>query len=272
MSPLIPSPVAGRVASVLAVLLSACYPSEADRSTISCPPQPTSGPGVSRIDLKADVMHVASGSGAIWAARRRHEIYEGPSDLVEVDPQSGETVGRPVRLESLAEDLEIGQGAVWVARRRGILVRVDPNSHRVVAQIRVGRAPRSVAVGESGVWVANGDDNTVSRIDPSTNRVIATIPVGDHPDLVVEAAGSVWVRAAYGGGSFQRIDPSTNRVTATGEMELQAVGPDAVWVIGPGAPNGILRRLDPTTLRLPNSRTPSTLPRASTAAAARVLL
>jgi YVTN family beta-propeller protein len=67
-----------------------------------------------------------------------------------------------------------------------------------------------VAVGESGVWVSNADDNTVSRVDPSTNGVIATIPVGDHPDLVLEAAGSVWVRAAYGGGGFQRIDPSTN--------------------------------------------------------------
>jgi YVTN family beta-propeller protein len=184
----------------------------------------------------------------IWAVRRRHGINEGPSDLVEVDQSSGKILGRPVRLESLAQDVDVGEGGVWVVRRRGFLVRVDPDSHKKVADIPVGRDPRSVAVDENGVWVANANDGTVSRVDPSTNRVIATISVGGYPDLVLAALGSVWVRAASDAGDFQKIDPSTNRVIATGAMELQAVGSNAVWVIGPGAPNGVLRRLEPTTL------------------------
>jgi YVTN family beta-propeller protein len=235
------------VVVVFAATLSACD-SEENGGTLSCPARPTTGPGVSRLDLGAPVTNVAEGQGAMWALRRRHGS-RGPSDLVEFDPLSGRVLGKPVRIRPPGVDIDVGHGAVWVVRRRGILVRVDPNSHRVVARIPVGRGPRNVAAGEGGVWVTNTDDNTVSRVDPSVNRVVATVTGVDHPSLVLARAGAVWVKSEGSHVAFHKIEPSLNRVSATVEMDLRAVRQGAVWVVAPGGPNGVLRRLDPDSLR-----------------------
>jgi YVTN family beta-propeller protein len=90
-----------------------------------------------------------------------------------------------------------GLGAVWVAYpNEGRLLRVDPDTGRIVARIPVGDGPRFMDVGAGAVWVMNQLDGSVSRVDPDTNRVAATIPVDLHiegGDLTV-GAGSVWVR------------------------------------------------------------------------------
>jgi hypothetical protein len=217
---------------------------------------PTSGPGVSRIDLGGRVTRVASGEGAIWALRL-HGEDRGPSDLVEVNPLSARIVGRPIPLPGVGVDLDVGEGGVWVvttrldaggaAVGRGTLLRVDQDSHRVLSRVLVGRGPRGVAVGQDGVWVTNAKDGTVSRVEPSAGRVIATVPVANEPGRVLAGAGGVWVQTEL--GRAHRIDPSTDRVTGILHVGLENVGADAVWVIGPWAPNGGLRRIDPTTLR-----------------------
>ena len=57
----------------------------------------------------------------------------------------------------------------------------------------VGRNPRAIAVGEGFVWVANGDDGTVSKFDPVTNEVVDTIKTSNQPAGVTVGAGYVWV-------------------------------------------------------------------------------
>ncbi len=243
------------VLSALAVasLLPAC----GGRGTHTCPAAPTSGPGVSRVDLGARVTRLAAGEDAIWALRM-HGEERGPSDLVEVDPATGRIVGRPVPLPGVGVDLDVGEGGVWVATTRedaagaaigrGILLRVDRRSHRVLARLLVGHGPRGVAAGEGAVWVTNAKDNTLVRVDPAAGRVIATVPVGNEPGLVLAGAGGVWVQTELLEAPLHRIDPSTNRISGTLHVGLANVGPDAVCVIGPWAPNGGLRRIDPTTL------------------------
>ena len=53
--------------------------------------------------------------------------------------------------------------------------------------------PVDVAVGAGGVWVANSREGTVSRIDPQSNRVIATIRVGHSLQGIAVGGGAVWV-------------------------------------------------------------------------------
>ena len=99
--------------------------------------------------------------------------------------------------------------------------------------MKVGSAPRFLAVGEGGVWVLNATDGTVSHVDPATNTVKATISVGGEVpggDIAV-GGGSVWVR----GGPYilTRIDPLTDTVTQrygppAGSGSV-AADDDAVW-------------------------------------------
>lgn len=172
---------------------------------------------------------------------------------------SARLVGKPVPLPGVGVDLDVGEGGAWVvttrldaggaAVGRGTLLHVDLHSHRVLARVPVGRDPRGVAVGEGGVWVTNAKDGTVSRVDPAAGRVTATVPVRNEPGRVLVGPGGVWVQTELLKAPLYRIDPSTNRVTGTLHVGLENVGPDAVWVIGPWAPNGGLRRIDPITLR-----------------------
>ena len=95
---------------------------------------------------------LAVGSGAIWVS--------APTTLWKIDPTTKRYMGS-VPLGHSAEDgsLATGEGAVWVASRDGTLLRVDPDSQRVV-EIPLGRpvylADRwdALAVGEGSVWVA----------------------------------------------------------------------------------------------------------------------
>jgi YVTN family beta-propeller protein len=73
------------------------------------------------------------------------------------------------------------------------LVRIDPETRRVLRRIPVGAGPLGVSVGGGAVWVTNRDSETISRVDPSTNRVVATIPLASAPYGIRFAHGRLWV-------------------------------------------------------------------------------
>jgi DNA-binding beta-propeller fold protein YncE len=95
---------------------------------------------------------LAVGAGAIWVS--------APTSLWRIDPTTKRYMGS-VPLGHSAEDSSVatGEGAVWVASRDGTLLRVDPDSQRVV-EIPLGRpvylADRwdALAVGAGSVWLA----------------------------------------------------------------------------------------------------------------------
>ena len=73
--------------------------------------------------------------------------------------------------------------------------------------IEVGDRPTAVATGVGYVWVANGDDSTVSRIDPRAAEVAGPpIRVGQDPVDVVVAKGAVWT-ANFDDSTVTRIRP-----------------------------------------------------------------
>jgi YVTN family beta-propeller protein len=133
------------------------------------------------------------------------------------------------------DGLAAGDGALWLAgdARERVVWRVDPNTHRVVARIRLPFIPKAIAAGSGAVWVTSLLGDTVSRIDPRTNRIVATIPVGRGPDSIAAADGAVWVTSAID-DALWRIDPRTNRVVAHiplhGIPRAVAIGAGGVWV------------------------------------------
>lgn len=131
-------------------------------------------------------LFVSFGYGSAWVAN-----YQGDSvSVIRPGAVRAETI--PVSGGPLG--IAAGAGAVWVVTfwpRE--LVRIDPETRRVLRRIRVGDGPFAVAVGGGAVWVTNRDSRTISRIDPSTNKVVATIRLEAPPHGIEFAHGRLWV-------------------------------------------------------------------------------
>ena len=97
-----------------------------------------------------------------------------------LDPSSLAVGGGAVWLTSYRE------AEVW-------LVDIGRNHNSVTETIPVGRGALGLAVDRSGVWVANSLDGTVTRVDPQTNKVVATIKLGHTPSWVAIGGGRIWV-------------------------------------------------------------------------------
>jgi streptogramin lyase len=103
-----------------------------------------------------------------------------------------------------------GFGAVWANDAdTGELLRVDPDSRRVLARVPIGGSG-FLAVGADAVWAtANG---RLLRIDPRSNRVSARIPLGLGARALAAVSadrGVVWVITPL---ELLRIDPRHNAI------------------------------------------------------------
>jgi hypothetical protein len=117
-------------------------------------------------------------------------------------------------------------GAVWGAGSNGV-IRVDAESHKLLATIPVAGGAGWTAASADAVWVTT--PTGLARIDPTTNAVAATIPLPGAPYLgdpdVVD--GQVWVPEIRK-NSIAVVDPASNAVTET----LRAgIGPFVVTTI-----------------------------------------
>ena len=152
---------------------------------------------VSRIDLRSrqlvssvqvgdEPMFVAFGYGSAWTSDYRGDtvsVVRPGSERAETISVSGGPLG-----------VAAGAGSVWVVTFwNRALVRIDPETRRVVGSTRVGDGPLAVAVGGGSVWVTNRDSRTVIRIDPQTGAVIGRINVDAAPYGVRFAHGRLWV-------------------------------------------------------------------------------
>jgi streptogramin lyase len=182
---------------------------------------------------------VAAGNGIVWVAGcpfiSRLSTDTGRFRIVKTaripfqQPRSAETHRWAMR------DMAIGAGALWIigdpVDRR--VFRVDPMSGRILGITRLPFAPRSIAVGEGGVWVTGSIDDVVGRVDPATGRLTATISVPRGASGIGAGFGGVWVASALD-RSVSRIDPRSDNLVATIPVEASpreiAVGAGGVWV------------------------------------------
>jgi hypothetical protein len=150
--------------------------------------------------------------------------------------------------------------------RYNTVARINPATNRVSAVVGVGTAPTVVAAGGHSVWVYNQNDQTISEIDARTNRVRKTTAVRAWPVnvsrlagpvLAADASGAWFVNGALGfagGRPFLTMVLPGGRgkreyrldVTPTGV----AVGEGAVWVVGRGAHDYQVLRIEGSTGRI----------------------
>jgi virginiamycin B lyase len=204
-----------------------------------------------------------SAFGSLWTplcgakALVRTEVPGKPAANAEAKPGSPSPppdTPRPPVMISLgiqsAGPVVTGASSIWmISDAAGTLVRIDPDTNAVIAEVVIPAGSQAMAFGEGAVWVASAAKNSVTRINGDTNVVIETITVGPGPVSVTTGAGSVWTLNG-GDGTISRIDPKTNKVTktikasVTGKTGSIVVGEGSVWASAPGFP---LTRIDPAT-------------------------
>jgi YVTN family beta-propeller protein len=141
---------------------------------------------VSSIKVGFLPLFMTFGYGSAWIAN-----YKGESVSV-IRP--GSTKSETIPLPGGPLGIAAGARGIWVvAFWTKDVVRIDPETRRVVRRIRVGAGPLAVTVGAGAVWVTNRDSKTISRIDPATNKVIATIHLTAAPYSMSFASGRLWV-------------------------------------------------------------------------------
>jgi YVTN family beta-propeller protein len=197
------------------------------------------GRTVATITVPRAPLDIAVTPGAVWVTN----AGGGGDSVMRIDPHTNRLVGRPVTTGASPQSLAVGGGSLWVANHdAGTVTRIDTETRKVVANIRVPSEPHRVAYGAGAAWVGNWHDNSVSRIDPQTNRVVGSpIPIGvHHAGNLVVGAGSVWVTSDYRVEAaaedvvVARIDPQANRAVETiavgGHPIDVAATAGAVWV------------------------------------------
>jgi YVTN family beta-propeller protein len=137
----------------------------------------------------------------------------------------------------VAFDVATGKAYTVDSRRGAVDISDDVTGSTV--HLKVGAGPVSIAVnGANGmVYVANGDDGTVSVIDGKTDQVLTTVPATKHPYAIAanSTTGKVYVSRTYG-DAITVIDGTTNRSTdiTMGSPDFIAVDAmrDKIYLLG----------------------------------------
>jgi len=170
---------------------------------------------------------------------------------------SGLRIVSTIRLDGAPTDLIAASGSLWASLGREEIVRIDPETNRIVARIKPGGV--GLAAGFGAVWAFDILAGEVLRIDAGTNRVTRRIRVGGLPTGIAVGHGSLWV-ANQLDSTVSRISPETGLTVARIQLDLGGIWPgailatsDAVWAV---AGNGnVVNRIRPETstvdLRIP---------------------
>jgi hypothetical protein len=172
------------------------------------------------------------------------------AQLVAIDPASGRIVRR-ARTENPCDwGFTVGAGWVWVLDnyQRGQVSRRDPRTGATAAALPEREWACGIAYAHGSLWL--GEDQLV-RVDPRSGRVVAQIDAGFDPaELVVALGDEVWV-GNRNLGEMRRVDARSGRVAAIYKFGGRGIAADArdLWAIpsrplNQAHPEPVLVRLD----------------------------
>ena len=158
---------------------------------------------------------ITAGEGAVWITDQTH--------VIQIDPQTNQLVGQPLPAGEEIIAVALGHGSLWTGSHDdGIVSRVDPKTHRVVASFEVGFSVHGLAVSEKSGWVLDEHGFGIVRIDPQNNQLQERIPIDFLGANLVVGAGSVWVApaardsgASTGNDAIARISEEEQQIVET---------------------------------------------------------
>ena len=189
---------------------------------------------------------LAFGGGSVWVLNRQD------GTVTRVNASTGDAE-HTLSVRGTPIDVTAGEGAIWVIGEvdgRGAVERIDPGSGAVRWTTRIGRlAPRAIAAGEGGVWVADqdlrGSGGVLLRLSPRTGRIARTIRLPSKPSALAVGPAGVYVAAllpsapsdSARAGAIYVVDPASGRLVAR---------TTAAFVPGPGVSSIATDPLDGT--------------------------
>jgi virginiamycin B lyase len=168
---------------------------------------------------------LAARFGSLWVPNC------GDQTLARVDLKTGNfTVTIPTGIADSEGGVATGAGSVWlITDKQGTLVKIDPDTNKVVAEIRLPAGSFALAFGEKALWATCTTQNLLTRVNPETNLIVESIPVGKEFRFLAVGDGFVWT-LNQADGSVSKVDVKTNKVVAT--IEVGVPGPGAISLLG----------------------------------------
>jgi len=218
------------LAIVTSLIASTCVAREDTR----CPPPPARGDSVEVIALPGRAGDISVGPDGIWVATSRRAV-------VRLDPET-RAVAMTIRLRLIASDLIAQRRRIWVLDRKGVSRITVALARREVARAEIHGDLEGLAYSGGAAWIGDFAHRSVVRV--AVDGSIRRIPVPLEPLGVLAGDGQVWV-SGQGDVSLAQIDSRTGRIVRTfPDLSASAVDDGVVWAVGPGAPNGAVRRLN----------------------------
>ncbi len=180
------------------------------------------------VALDAQPVAVVAGFDSLWALDTDGTLYR-------IDPDSGEIASRIDVAASAPYNLWTGAGSVWtIDDATGEVIRVSPETEKVVARVAVGDGPADMVFSGTSAWVANHRDLKLVHIDTRTNkaRTLTTLRGTGAPERLALLGGSLWVTGR--GTDLLKLNPSTGRVLQTVNLDVSGIdvvaADGALWV------------------------------------------
>jgi streptogramin lyase len=158
-----------------------------------------------------------------------------------------------IPLTHLSAGIDVGPDGVWLRAPDGHVLKVDPATNRITADIEVRPSEfGDIKSGADSVWVTDFDHDTLMRIDPNAGKVVKSITVGTNPEWLTVTPETVWV-SNHRAGSISKVDVESNKVAATFTFAPPgASGPRGIILLDgslwtSAANSNSVYRLDPTS-------------------------
>jgi streptogramin lyase len=150
----------------------------------------------------------------VWVLRDDFDKSRG-GELIRIDPAANKVIGRTLLGKNMCGGFGIaaGRDAVWIsADAQGTVIRIDPESGRVIARIKMKGAPIGPVIAHGAVWVVNEAQGPtrVWRIDPAANEATPMRDLAGADESMLEpSAGKFWTSD---GSTIRMIDPASEAV------------------------------------------------------------
>jgi WD40 repeat protein len=189
------------------------------------------------LDVSSKDVKQVTDRGAIWGPSWQPIVAATDTTATPISPPTiAASVGETFQVGDDVRSVVYGDGSVWIATSSGDggfggrIVRIDPETHEIQAEIPVDVIPTwevgggAMVVEDGSLWVTGGidasgwaapSDAAVIQIDTSTNEVVQTIGLGGtHGADLTFLEGELWI-LVFGDATEDnrievvRVDPVT---------------------------------------------------------------